>query len=285
MKADFLKKTMAVLLIAASIGAAQAAPIQVEKGTDSGIEARVKTETLGFLKVPNGSVKFSGKTVLVGAVPEWLFDRHVVLKGQLIKHSISTAQGTTSVQGLVYFNDGDWINSFPKFKTPDNVQLSDGSFLVGRIRAVNPDGVDFQVTTGQTRRIKNDEISALNSPRAFSFTIPATGVKLDPNAGTLQGEADSITFKVTDIEKGKKLVAQKVKEPQEPKSVLAGAEGGVTKGQLTGMIMLDAVNTLAPFVVAPIVAPLGAQSAENRLRQSDAQALRDQVNGSAVPTN
>ncbi|MDZ4833078.1 MAG: hypothetical protein SGJ27_04685 [Candidatus Melainabacteria bacterium] len=256
--------------------AATAAPIKVVKGASTaGIDARIKTDALGKIKVNNGSVKFSGNDVTVGAVPDWLFDRHVVLTGKLIDSRISSSASGTVIQGLMYFTGGDWINSFEDFKRPDNLELTDGSTLVGKVRAVNPSNIDFQVQTGQTRRVNLTDVKTIFSPRAYSFSIPATDVKVDAATGDMTGEASLGSFDSSLTKDARKLFAKKDPKAVEPKSTLAGSEGGVTKGQLTTMIVLDVVNTIAPAIVAPIVAPLGSRSAVNQLRQTEIQTQRE----------
>lgn len=258
-----------------SSNAATAAPVKVAKDT-AGIEARVKTDSLGRMKVNNGTVKFSGNDVSVGAVPDWLFDRHVVLTGKVVTHRITTAGGSTVIQGLMYFTGGDWINSFEDFKRPDNLELVDGSILTGRVRAVNQGNVDFQVQTGQTRRINTSDVKTILSPRAYAFNIPASDVKVDATTGDLTGEALTGTFDATFTKENRRLLfAKKDAKPIEPKSTLAGSEGGVTKGQLTTLILLDAANTIAPAIVAPIVAPIGDKGAVNKLREVGIQSQRE----------
>jgi hypothetical protein len=255
--------------------AAIAAPLKVINSAPApGIEARIKTESLGQLKVNDGSIKFSGNDVSVGAVPDWLFDRHTVLTGKVINYRISTAAGSTAIQGLMYFTGGDWLNSFEDFKRPDNLELADGSTLVGRVRAVGQGNLDFQVQTGQTRRLTLSDVKSILSPRAYTFSIPANDVKVDAATGDLTGQADLGKFDPTFTKEGRRLFAKKDGKAIEPKSTLAGSEGGVTKGQLTTMILLDVANTIAPAIVAPIVAPLGDKGAVRKLREVEIQTQR-----------
>lgn len=289
MMTRFFNRTIATVALAAVLSqhtSALAAPLKVVRGTpDAGIQAKIRTEVFGPFKVPRGSVKFSGTDVSVGAVPDWLFDRHTVLTGKLIDHKISTVEGKSSVQGVIYFLGGDWLNSFPDAKRPDNLELMDGTVLTGKVRAVNGDNIDFQVQTGQTRRVRVSDIKNVLSPRAIVFSFPATDVKVDATTGDLEGNADDGSFKATFTNDRRRLFARREPKAVEPKSVLAGAEGGVTKGQLTTMIMLDVVNTIAPAIVAPIVAPLGAKGAESRLRAADAQDNLREASNMFVPTN
>lgn len=274
--------TVTVTLAAAfAVGdAVEAAPLRVVKNSPApGIDVRIKADSLGTVKLPDGTVKFSGSDVRAGAVPDWLFDRHTVLTGKLIDHRITTDAGKTTVQGLIYFLGGDWISSFPESKRQDNLELADGSILVGKMRAINGDHMDFQLRTGQTRRIKASEVRTITSPRAFFFNIPASNVKVDAATGDITGDADLGTFDTTYTKERRKFLVRKDAEPKEPKSVLAGSEGGVTRGQLAGMIMLDVAQTIAPAIVAPIVAPLAPRGAEARLKEVGIQDTRKEAAG------
>lgn len=244
-----------------------ASPINVIPATASDeaqIKAKLKARTIGMMKLPNGQVKFKGSSVNVGAIPEWLFDRHTVLKGSIIKSRIEGSGNATQIRGLAYFTGGDWIGNLDNKRRRDNLTTDTGSILVGKVRAVNDDSVDFQLVTGQTKRIKKANIAKLVSPRAFFFHIPAANVKIDSTTGTVTGEATTLAFNPTLSRKKRRWFAKK--HPIEPKSVLAGTEGGITKTQIAGLVALDAANTIAPLVIFPIVAsPLGSKAANRQL--------------------
>lgn len=247
---------------------ASAAPLVVTKDAKGAtqISTRVRTDAIGVLKVPNGSVKIQGDVVSVSAIPDWLFDRHVVLTGKLLNHRIEpSTQGSTSVSisGLIYFLNGDWINSLPDQRVRDSVTMNDGSIQSGRLRSINEDTVDFQIVTGQVRQLKISEIGSIDSPRAFSFTWPVQNYKEDSNT-TATADVANITLDPTIGKNGKRFIAKK--KPEEPHSTLSGTEGGVSKRQIAGMITMDALNTMAPMIVAPLVAPMGANGAKKQLR-------------------
>ncbi|MBZ0184637.1 MAG: hypothetical protein K8F91_00195 [Candidatus Obscuribacterales bacterium] len=276
------RQTLIALTAALALGfqsmAVCSAPLKLvpARGDEpSRLSGKLKTSHLGMLKVPQGLVKLSDNDIEVGAVPDWLFDRHTVLKGKLLTFSIDNSKQATYVTGLVYFAGGEWLNSLDNFKRKDNLKLTDNSVLTGKIRSVNETSVDFTEDSGKTRRIENSLMDSIESPRAFYFRIPASAVKIDPTNGHINGEAGDIAFTPTTAVRKKGLFAKK--EPVEPKSQLAGAEGGVTKAALAGMLFLDVVNTIAPAIVAPIVAPLSTRSADQGIQefnQNDALAQR-----------
>lgn len=248
---------------AANAGSIEVVP--ADKGAGAAMSGRLKVSNLGMMKLNRGSVLLKGSTFEVGAVPDWLFDRHSVLKGTLLTTPSADSQKTAGLAGLVYFDRGEWLNNLDNFKRLDNIRLKDGSILAGRIRSVNDTTVDFQDSLGKTRRIEKSDIDTVESPRAFYFNIPADNVKIDPASGKISADATVITFTPTTALKKRGMFASKV--PTEPRSQLAGAEGGVTKPALAGMLFMDVVNTIAPAIVAPIVIPLSTQSAQRGIDQ------------------
>src|SRR5579883_2563615 len=110
------------------------------------VDARLKANVLGRLKLNNGSVKISKNDVSVGAVPDWLFDRHTVLTGKLINHHIDTAGTQTTLSGTMYFLDGDWAKELPDARNRDTIQLANGPAILGRIRNFTSDSLDRKST-------------------------------------------------------------------------------------------------------------------------------------------
>lgn len=257
-----------------SAASAEAAPLKVGKtadGTGSNIEVTVPAGDIGGLKLSNGSVKMNEGKLSVRAVPDWLFDSHQVLDGRLIESRITTSGTTTTVSGLTYFVGGDWLNNLNRFKSPDNLETTSGAIMVGRVRAVNADSVDFQDSNGQTKRLSKAEIKSITSPRAFIFNIPASDVKLGSVDGELTADAKNINFQPTMSPRAKGWFSAKAVVAKEPKAQLAGTEGGVTKWELAGMIGLDVFNTLSPAIAFPIVAPLGDKDALREIQQFNRQ--------------
>lgn len=251
---------------------ALAHPISMSSGSaDSkdAIEAKLVTTNIGMLKIPRGSVKLKGDSISVGAVPDWLFDRHVVLKGKVISTRLEGSGKDTKIRGLAYFLEGDWLNNLDNIRRKDNIELDNGAVIVGKVRAVEEDEVVFQLSTGPVKKIKKTTIAKLVSPRSYIFEIPASNVKIDAGTGSLSGEAENIAFLTTmDAKNSKGFSWLAKKTPVEPKSLLAGTEGGISKAQLSTLIFLDIANTVAPIVIAPIVAsPLGTKSADRQLNE------------------
>ncbi len=221
-------------------------------------------KNVGKLLLQTGTISFSrGAKVEVGAVPEWLFDRHVVLTGKLLQARVNSQGGSSTpvstIDGLIYFNDGTWVSQLGPSKYNDVIVTTDGATLNGRVRSINENGIDFQLATGQTQRLAVSSIQSATSPRAFRFTVPATGLKIGSD-GAVEGEATSIVL--TPSSNLRRAVAMK---PVTPRSTLRGTEGGVTKGQVASVLAIDAATTLIPFVAAPIVVGSGQSAAKRTL--------------------
>lgn len=273
---------LAISFVGFAAAPALASPLKVGKtadGTGSNIEATVPAIEVGGVKLSNGSVKMNEGKLSVRAVPDWLFDAHQVLDGRLIESRITTSGTTTTVSGLTYFVGGDWLNNLNRFKSQDNLETTSGAIMVGRVRAVNADSVDFQDANGQTKRLSKAEIKSIISPRAFIFNIPASDVKLGSVDGELTADAKNINFQPTMSPRARGWFSARRGVAKEPKAQLAGTEGGVTKMQLAGMIGLDVVNTVSPAIVAPIVGPLGDRHALQVLKTTNRQQQIQSLSG------
>lgn len=236
-------------------------PITVPAGTS--IEcSELPLKSIGKLLLQSGSISFKRDArVEVGSVPEWLFDRHVVLSGKLIQARVNTSGSNSTIDGLIYFTDGTWLGQLGASTYNDVIETTDGASLTGRVRSINESGIDFQLATAQTQRIPVSSVQSITSPRAYRFSVPATGVTLPGTGGSFEGDATSIVVAPT-LSSRRGAIAVK---PVAPRSTLRGTEGGVTKGQVASVLMIDAVTTLVPFVAAPIVVGSGQSAAKRTL--------------------
>src|SRR3990167_6729158 len=67
--------------------AALASPVEMKQAEGKPVQATLAlpVASLGSMLLPEGQISVNGQLVEVGAVPEWLFDRHTVLTGTLIR--------------------------------------------------------------------------------------------------------------------------------------------------------------------------------------------------------
>lgn len=268
---------------------------------------------IGNYLLPDGQISINGQLVEVGAVPEWLFDRHTVLTGTLIRLDLGTPAATPAaapvnasnmnasaspsanpsvnpsvnqgsaqavassrLDGLVYFNGGDWLKNLRTNRISETVEAADGNTYVGRISTVTADNLSIDTLPGQTRTLALANVKNIVSPFSYRFSAQASDVKLSPDNGMTTCDASTATF----------ALARPLGQPQSaiatqprprmfgvaskpvftlPKSTLAGTEGGISKKAITAMITVDAANTLAPMIALPLTMALGQGRAENTL--------------------
>ncbi len=241
---------------------------------------------IGNYLLPDGQISVNGQLVEVGAVPEWLFDRHTILTGTLIRLDLGatpaisqgSAQAVASsrLDGLVYFNGGDWLKNLRTNRISETVEAADGNTYVGRISTVTADNLSIDTLPGQTRTLALANVKNIVSPFSYRFSAQASDVKLSPDNGMTTCDASTATF----------ALARPLGQPQAataaqsrprmfgvaskpvftlPKSTLAGTEGGISKKAITAMITADAANTLAPMIALPLTMALGQGRAENTL--------------------
>ena len=255
---------------------------------------------IGNYLLPDGQISVTGQLVEVGAVPEWLFDRHTILTGTLIRLDLGATPTSTQaanpasamsaaapqgnaqavassrLDGLVYFNGGDWLKNLRTSRISETVEAADGNTYVGRISTVTADSLSIDTLPGQTRTLALANVKNIVSPFSYRFSAQASDVKLSPENGLTTCDASTATF----------ALARPLGQPQSaiatqsrprmfgvaskpvftlPKSTLAGTEGGISKKAITAMITVDAANTLAPMIALPLTMALGQGRAENTL--------------------
>jgi len=266
-----------------------AAPVELRQAAD-GKAAQgaliLPVVSIGSLLLPSGQITVDGQNVEVGAVPEWLFDRHTVLTGVLIQLDVAGAAASpaaTSLNGLVYFNGGDWLKNLRRGRAKETIETADGQTYQGQIVSVTKDQISIDTLPGQSRNIALANVKNIISPCSYRFSAPASQVKLSPDTGITICDARSVTFapagaqprlaSAFSMRGSSSTPALKL-----PKSDLAGTEGGITKRAIALMITADAVNTIAPAIAIPLTATLGQRRASNTLNgYTEANLLNDFV--------
>lgn len=296
MKASALKLCSASLLVALSLHcplAAHADPVQLKSAADGkpaqGAFALPVSNIAGML-LPNGQMTVDRQNVEVGAVPEWLFDRHTVLTGVLVQLDVSggTAGQGSNLSGLAFFNGGDWLKNLQRSHGRETVETVSGETIQGKIISINRDQLVIDTLPGQSKTIPLTSVANIISPYSFRFSAPASEVKLSPDTGTTICDASAISFSPARSNSGTKLasaynppLAGSTSNTQHfklPKSDLAGTEGGITKKAIAFMVTADIVNTMAPAIALPLTAALGQRRAHNTLNgYTQANRLNDFV--------
>lgn len=268
--------------------AALASAVEMKQSEGKPVQASLAlpAASIGSMLLPEGQISVNGQFVEVGAVPEWLFDRHTVLTGTLIRLDLgagtTSASTSTRLDGLVYFNGGDWLKNLRRSRISETVEAADGNTYVGRISAVTPSTLSIDTLPGQTRNLALANVKNIVSPYCYRFSAPASDVKLSPETGITVCDASTVTFALS-----QPLAALSTLSPSQqtlsgqpksrmfsgpsqavlklPKSTLAGTEGGISRKAITAMIAVDAANTLAPMIALPLTMALGQGRAENTL--------------------
>jgi len=255
---------------------------------------------IGNYLLPDGQISVNGQLVEVGAVPEWLFDRHTILTGTLIRLDLGATPASTQaaaptnatnpaisqgsaqavassrLDGLVYFNGGDWLKNLRTSRISETVEAADGNTYVGRISTVTADNLSIDTLPGQTRTLALANVKNIVSPFSYRFSAQASDVKLSPENGMTTCDATTATFALArPLGQSQSAVATQSRPRMFgvaskpvftlPKSTLAGTEGGISKKAITAMITVDAANTLAPMIALPLTMALGQGRAENTL--------------------
>ncbi len=219
-------------------------------------EADLPLKTIGCLKLPNGAVVFKEDQVKVMAVPDWLFDRNVVLSGPLIRAEFAIQDTQSVVAGLTYFLEGEWLTQLASPRAIDVIETVSGEQIRGRILSRVDNAFAIKADNGPTRKIEFSAIKTINSPRAFRFSIPAKNVKVLPADNSMEAEAELASFSPTFL-KGSLLASK----PHVPKSTLPGADPGISKASIATFLALDIIVEVAPAITIPLVLQRRTQSA------------------------
>lgn len=267
---------------------ALAAPVEMQQleGKPAQANLTLPAASIGSMLLPDGQISVSGQLVEVGAVPEWLFDRHTVLTGTLIRLDVGTG---SKLDGLVYFNGGDWLKNLRQGRISETVEAADGNTYVGRISTVTSENLSIDTLPGQTRTLALANVKNIVSPYSYRFSATASDVKLSPETGTTTCDASIVSFAparlgstsssptaLAPAQPKARLFASNQSVLKLPKSTLAGTEGGISKKAITAMVAVDAANTLAPMIALPLTMALGQGRAENTLNgYTEANRLND----------
>lgn len=248
-------------------GAAIAAPVALKHSPQMDLSVTQPVASMGRLLLPQGQLKVRGQVVEIQAVPDWLFDRHTVLKGKLLQANIHNGDvatnPNTSLDALVYFNDGDWLKELYRGKrTRESITLKSGETVSGNVRSIGDEALNIEIIPGTIKKIDLAEVVTVDSPYAYRINVALSNVKIAPDSQDLAADGGAVQFTAATIITGKfGNQLAKNKTAVLPASNLPGTEGGITRNKIASMVAADTVNTLAPLIAIPIVVPLGERSA------------------------
>jgi len=158
------------------------------------IFGRVPLEKFGVLTLPRGRATFKSHSVEISAVAEYQFERQVVLSGPVLKCSCITNGAQSVVNGIAYFQDGDWLRYLDNAAV-DKITTTTATYE-GQITALKNGFVE--ITTGQlVTNVPTDQILSVTSPRAYNFSMVVTPYLTAPAGEPLSGDTAVVSMRPT----------------------------------------------------------------------------------------
>jgi hypothetical protein len=250
------------------------APTKDEPGKFSG---DIPLTKIGPILLPDGSVQFVDDELNIGAVPDWLFDRDIVLKGAIVRAELVPQQNLSLLGGLVFFYDGQWLPNLGSLRAPDIIDTISGEHIQGRIIGRAGQAFVVKPEAGASRKVSFTDIKTISSPRAFSFTITAPTTRLVPADTSLTFDATLIKLTPTALN-GHLLASRKATLPR---SNLPGADPGVSNQTIATFVAIDIASDIIPAVSIPLVLNRSTQSAA--LNQIHRFLVNEETPGPGTP--
>jgi hypothetical protein len=188
--------------INAMLGALPAGAFTVFFSADGGsggsgsVEAALPLDKLGPVPLPRGRVWLRGNTAEVTVIPEWQFDPRTALTGPVLDTRLTSTKSGAVVTGIVFFDNGEWINYYDDPRAIDTVSTKSGS-TSGRISNISNGLITLKTLGGQTALIALTDATAIRSPRAFTFSIPTTPLQQSVDGDPPFSEASTIALAPT----------------------------------------------------------------------------------------
>jgi hypothetical protein len=156
------------------------------------IFGRIPLSKFGALTLPRGRATTLSHTVEISAVAEYQFERQTVLSGPIIKCSCVNNGKQSVVNGIAYFQDGDWLR-YIDGSAPDKITTYNDTFS-GQITALKNGFVE--ITSGSTvQNIPTDQIVSVTSPRAYNFSMAVTNYLAVPPGEPISGDTPLVSMK------------------------------------------------------------------------------------------
>jgi hypothetical protein len=230
------------------------------------IVGRIPMTKIGNLKIPRGRAYFKSNELEVTAVPEYQFDRSLVLSGPILKCWSSIDGTKASINGIVYFQDGDWLKYIDE-SVPDKV-ITSNNVYTGQITGLKSGYLEVTVEGGQPPvKVPIADLQEVSSPRAYRFAVPVNAFLNVPQGQPFQGESADVSIKASS-----KIIALSAVK----RDPLMQGDGDVSNGKLialwAGLTTVQALQFL-PFAIleGPLRQDLVRQY-HSRIGQSQAQS-------------
>ena len=159
------------------------------------IVGRIPLQKIGNIALPRGRAYFKANMLEITAVPEWQFDRQQVLSGPILKCWSAISGNNASVNGVAYFQDGDFLKYIDD-NAPDKLVTVDKVYS-GQITAMKNGMLELTSESGNVNQIPIAEIQQIVSPRAYTFSVPVTAFLSVPQGEPISGESTEVNLKPT----------------------------------------------------------------------------------------
>lgn len=221
-----------------------------EVNTNGGaIVGRVPLEKFGLIDLPRGRVAFKNHMLEVSAIPEYQFDRQVVLSGPILKCSCINAGSKVYINGFAYFQGGDWLRYISD--VGDDMVSTADKVYVGQITALKNGGIEFTPTGGSPVDIGTNEIRDISSARVYSFSVPVKAFLNVPAGSPVNGDATYMSLKAS---------TQPITLAAVRRDPLMAGDGDTSNKKLIAMGTALTVASTAQFI--PLIMTFGPQRNE-----------------------
>jgi hypothetical protein len=275
-----LTAAIAAVILFANPGLCAAVSFTPQTATNGGdVIGRIPIAKFGSLVLPRGRAYFKTNVIEVTAIPEYQFDRQIVLSGPILKCWSSQDGKTASINGIAYFQDGDWLKYVDE-NSPDNVITAARTYS-GQITALKSGYIEVTPSGGAPQKVAVADVLQVVSPRAYTFSMPVTAFSANVKPGeAISGESSSVTIKPS----SKVITLAAVKH--EP---LMKGDGDVSNTKLIALWASLAAVEAAQFIpLAILEGPIRrelVQQYHGRMNQYYAQANLATIYNTQYPLN
>jgi hypothetical protein len=159
------------------------------------VDVVLPIDKLSSVPVPRGRININGNIAELSMIPEWQFDRNIVLYGHVLDTRVDSSGKQPIVRGVVMFHDGEWIDYFDDRKPDETIVTATGS-VHGRIADVQNSNITIEVN-GTPQAIPLANVVEIRSPRVFTFAIPTTPLQQRIDGQPFYSDARSISMNAT----------------------------------------------------------------------------------------
>jgi hypothetical protein len=245
LRAPLIPPLAAVCLVQPALSATIYFAADGGQGTGS-TEVALPMEKLGSVPVPRGRLLIRGNVAELSYIPEWQFDRHPALAGPVLDTQLSTSSRGNIISGLIFFNSGEWLHYYDNPAALETVE-SGAQSVSGHIESVQNGAITIQTLGGRAQTLPLTEVTAIRSPRAFRFSIPATALQKSADGNLLSGDARLAMLSATGTPFRVAALRRQVQAEMN--------DGDISTGKLVAagtLLSFAELAQLVPYLVVPL---------------------------------